>query len=51
METLPQQFYQQLKLDYKQLLQTSNAGTPISRVDLASYLEDARVCIYGNQFE
>ncbi len=43
METLPQQFCQQLELEYSQLLQTSNAGTPISRVDLASYLEDARV--------
>ncbi len=43
METLPQQYYQQLELDYKSLLDIVGAGTPISKVDLASYLEDARV--------
>jgi len=43
METLPQKFYQQLESEYKTLLSVVDAGQPISRVDLASYLEDARV--------
>ena len=43
METLPQQYYQQLETDYKSLLQVVGAGSPISQGDLASYLEDARV--------
>ena len=43
METLPQQFHEALAEEYSSLLQSVNAGTPISQRDLASYLEDARV--------
>ena len=42
-ETLPQLFYRQLEADYKALLEIANAGQPTSDVELALFLEDARV--------
>jgi len=43
METLPQQFFQQLQSEYTSLLQSVRAGTGTSQEDLAKYLEDERV--------
>ncbi len=43
METLPQQYVQQLESNYKSILESVGAGSPVSMNDLVSYLEDARV--------
>ena len=48
METLPQQFHKQLEADYISLLATAHAGAPISRENLVTYLEDARVRFMEN---
>ena len=48
METLPQQFHKQLELDYQALLESIHSGMAISRADLVTYLEDARVRFMDN---
>ena len=48
METLPQQFHKQLESDYISLLEEVHAGAPISRENLVTYLEDARVRFMEN---
>ena len=48
METLPQQYHKQLETDYQAILESLHAGTAISRADLVTYLEDARVRFMEN---
>ena len=48
METLPQQFYQELKTNYELLLPVINAGDSISQEDLISSLEGVRVGFMNN---
>ncbi len=43
LETLPQLFHRQLEMDYKNLLELANSGTPPTQEDMVVSLEDARV--------
>jgi len=43
METIPQLFYRQLERKYKELLIKVNAGSPVTREDLVTSLEEERI--------
>jgi hypothetical protein len=49
LETLPQQFYAQLEVNYLDLLSTLNAGSPLTTESLVQVLEESRVRFMENK--